>query len=243
MMIWGFVIHLKWFLAISIFLIPVDATSENEDGEGCVRPQQFDYLMLSVMNSGMEGSIQKPSSHSWTIHGLWPQIFKRQDYGYCCAPHQHEYLNPSDLSSIEALLKEFWPSKHDNDFGFWIHEWKRHGTCAQLTEYASKKHFFLKALKLYFITNVDAALAKAGIKYNGIYSAQTILNALGNQLGVPPTLVCRNNVGSNQAISEIRFCFDSKAMKRIACSNPIGTCYKTEQLFLAGNNFNRRSRM
>lgn len=102
---WKFTINLRWFLTVSIILASLNTISGEKDGPGCVRPQRFDYLILSVTNSGMEAQSQKPSSHSWTIHGLWPQIYGRRGFGYCCAPHQHEFLDRQDLGALEVTLK------------------------------------------------------------------------------------------------------------------------------------------
>eukprot|EP01098_Paradermamoeba_levis_P007099 TRINITY_DN2952_c0_g2_i1.p1 TRINITY_DN2952_c0_g2~~TRINITY_DN2952_c0_g2_i1.p1 ORF type:complete len:152 (+),score=42.33 TRINITY_DN2952_c0_g2_i1:120-575(+) len=78
------------------------------------------------------------SSPDFTLHGLWPEW--AQD---CPAPS----FNQRELSSILGEMNMYWlscPGFGTTNTQFWTHEWKKHGSCSNMTEL----NFFSTALKL-----------------------------------------------------------------------------------------------
>lgn len=74
---------------------------------------------------------------NWSIHGLWPE--QRE---YC---HKVPF-NYSALSPILTELDSHWKSCYETNEKFWSHEWKKHGTCSNMSEY----EYFNRGLSLFY---------------------------------------------------------------------------------------------
>ena len=102
------------FAACACFAATSVAVSNNntscDEGDNC-----WDMRMQSV--SGC--------TDGWTLHVLWPQ------WAESCTS---EAFDISQVQSIEDDLNEFWPSCEGSASSFWSHEWKKHGTCSNMTQ-------------------------------------------------------------------------------------------------------------
>ncbi len=69
------------------------------------------------------------ASKIWTVHGLWPTKYGEIGPGFCSGPS----FNPSAIKPILRDLEAHWTNVHKNseEFGFWSHEWEKHGNCAK----------------------------------------------------------------------------------------------------------------
>jgi len=78
-----------------------------------------------------------PHYNYYTIHGLWPS------QNYCT----NTPFSENKIKSIESELNKYWPScpkYHHTNKWLWTHEWTKHGTCTNMTEY----DYFKSALDL-----------------------------------------------------------------------------------------------
>lgn len=88
---------------------------------------------------------------NYTIHGLWPEYSPTKWPQFCNTSWDY---NPSILTPILNEMNLYWYScevKNNNKFSvnnylFWHHEWKKHGTC-QLKQ---PLDYFNETLQLYY---------------------------------------------------------------------------------------------
>nr|XP_022290695.1 ribonuclease-like storage protein [Crassostrea virginica] len=123
--------------------------------------------------------IESPPNQ-WTIHGLWPKNL------YC-----HNSFNIGEISeSARVQLAKLWPNLNasSNNEQFLEREWKKHGSCSNLTI----EQYFKKVIQLASLYNIYNILEKNSIKPSKIHYT--------------PFLV-----------SEIRFCFD-QAFRMMDCN-------------------------
>lgn len=99
------------------------------------------------------------SSNNWTIHGLWPQYTKKTWPEFCNPKRygdftDHTLNQKTKYGTLAKQLPLYWITCHcmsedecfKQDYHFWTHEWKKHGTCQPL----NAEQFFWKVLQLYF---------------------------------------------------------------------------------------------
>jgi ribonuclease I len=102
----------------------------------------FIVTLLSNPIAEYELALQKNTvNNTATIHGLW------LNYSY---PVEHQFCNNStlNLTNISELIPEMeinWGSLYESNVEFWNHEWIKHGTCSNLTQY----EYFSKGLQLH----------------------------------------------------------------------------------------------
>ncbi len=82
-------------------------------------------------------------SANFTIHGLWPTIDEYDWPQYC---NTSSYFNETAIEILQPELQSYWTSCYQTDLKFWGHEWLKHGTCTNLTEF----EYFRKTLDLYY---------------------------------------------------------------------------------------------
>jgi len=103
----------------------------NEDLED----KRFYYLSL------MENT---DNSNGYNIHGLWPQYDLNHYPQYC----KNVIFTMRVLKPIKKDLLKYWkPKKLKDPISFWVHEWKKHGSCmfSEITQY----EYFKITLDLY----------------------------------------------------------------------------------------------
>ena len=64
----------------------------------------------------------------WTVHGIWPSRPHKKAPVFCIGPS----FDSSQITPILPELETHWTDIHKNSpkFGFWEHEWNKHGKCA-----------------------------------------------------------------------------------------------------------------
>ncbi len=88
-----------------------------------------------------EFAVQKWCSHSYMIHGLWPQIDTDSYPTYC---EEVEYTEP-DSGLLETMYQE-WNGCDDS---LWNHEWQKHGSCMKIQNNITENDFFNITLQLF----------------------------------------------------------------------------------------------
>nr|BAE06157.1 RNase Bm2 [Bryopsis maxima]BAE06158.1 RNase Bm2 [Bryopsis maxima] len=154
-----------------------------------------------------------PDDDIFTIHGLWPNREDGTWPSYCDDSAKFDGDLGKDL--LEELSSE-WPSYYGSNYGFWKHEWEKHGTCAGPL-IADERDYFDKTLELKEKYDLMDALTAAGItpSTEEIYSRQGFEDAIKAATGAKPVLLCS---GKNPAtLTEIWMCF-SKDLKPINCT-------------------------
>ena len=98
------------------------------------KDERFYYLSLMI----------NPEDSSLTIHGLWPQYNINSYPQYCKnVPFTMKVLKP-----LKKDLHKYWkPSNIKDPMKFWLHEWRKHGSCifTDITQY----EYFKITLDLY----------------------------------------------------------------------------------------------
>lgn len=80
----------------------------------------------------------------FTIHGLWPEYGAGRWPEYCDRSSQ---FNARSVEDLLPRMKQQWPSFAQGGYGFWAHEWVRHGTCAY-PAITSQHDYFSRVLDL-----------------------------------------------------------------------------------------------
>ena len=180
----------------------------------------FDFYVLALSwspsfceqnkdNKSLQCKINTPRDYAFVVHGLWPQ-FRRGWPEFC----QKNARNPRK-KIINSML-DIMPSR-----GLIKHQWKKHGTCAQLTQ------------KQYF--------AKTRAAYNKIKIPKKLQN-LKNYVTTSPTKIKQAFIGANHGLDrsmmlvtcsrnflrEVRICMD-KALNFIVCPDvKKGACKRSK---------------
>jgi len=91
------------------------------------------------------------------------------------------------MGGIESQLKQDWPNYlNTNDSKFWSSEWEKHGTCSYMMSF----DFFMLALDIYAINDLQAILNNAGILSGGSYNRNRIISTISKFVGVKPEVMC-----------------------------------------------------
>ncbi len=144
----------------------------------------------------------------WTIHGLWPNVTGKTDYGDCTS----EQLNYDNFDeNTKSELKHFWPTliAKNSNFAFHSHEWEKHGTCLNACKYGVEKRdaqsfYFKKTLELR--EKYDPAKF---LKSNNGYTVEELKKAFKDNLGVDVQLVCnKNKEDKKENLVEIRLALE-----------------------------------
>lgn len=101
---------------------------------------------------------------------------------------------------------------------FWLHEWKKHGTCAEeLLSLNSESKYFAQALKWFQQYNIKNLLSKVNIMPDVQYNFTEFYECLRNELKIKPEITCFKNEGTHEQYPfEIRICFNKK-LEAIDC--------------------------
>ena len=104
----------------------------------CFRLEEKDkrFYYLSLMINSDDSSI--------TIHGLWPQHDVGSYPQYC----KNVRFTMKVLKPLKKDLHKYWkPNNTKDPMKFWLHEWRKHGSCifTDITQY----EYFKITLDLY----------------------------------------------------------------------------------------------
>ncbi len=68
-----------------------------------------------------------------TVHGLWPE-YQTGDWPSFCNNEKFDVAKVTEAVGLERM-EDMWPSMSSNDDAhLWEHEWKKHGTCSNLSQ-------------------------------------------------------------------------------------------------------------
>lgn len=223
---------MKSYLAIALVITAIYGASGRAT-EQCQRDKKFDIALLSVQWA--PGVCTKPDNDNkfkpckvkyedeFTIHGMWPNYFDNSYPSNCCF---EQYLNKANLDSITSQLKKYWKSLYDNDsWGFWIHEWKKHGTCAKFSALKGQFNYFNTTLNLFKQMPIGDWLATAGIKpSNTGVALESVREAIRKGFKGRPQLACSGSTSGLPILTEIRFCFDPETLGPLDCPAETNSC-------------------
>lgn len=118
----------------------------------------FWILILSTLAYTMnitydDLALKKCEFNQWSIHGFWPEYNKTNWPQFCNSSRYNEF-QPKTILPILDLMNKYWYNCNSNNlmdnWSFWVHEWKKHGTCQPLSasEYFKNTiNVFLEAQK------------------------------------------------------------------------------------------------
>ena len=99
------------------------------------KDKRFYYLSIMISPNSINGC---------NIHGLWPQ-YDMDSYPQFCKNVQ---FSMKVLKPLRKDLNKYWKPKGIKDpMRFWLHEWRKHGSCiySEITQY----EYFKITLDLY----------------------------------------------------------------------------------------------
>jgi len=152
---------------------------------------------------------------TFTIHGLWPDVFSGDSPQYC----QGEDLDMEALQPLLSSLLQLWPNVYAGKTAesFWEHEWDKHGKCAVASgDFESQEAYFSFALTQVTRYNAYQILAQAGIgPSDQPQNLTTILNVLDETFYYRFNVVCQKQ-GDRFLLSEVQVCFNT-SQKPVDC--------------------------
>jgi len=197
-----------------------DSWSEISAPFGCSLDSSYDFVLLVLQwPKGQRKIDNSKVSNDFTLHGLWPSNDGEDYKNYPCECSKEVFKSWELKQTLIIDLNTHFPTLYaGNSFGFWAHEWKKHGTCAgKLPGCNTISNYFQKALDLRNQVKLVNALKTAGIMPSDTkaYSPRQIIAAVKTGTGVKPLLGCSFFDGY-KAISQISFCYDTR-LKLIEC--------------------------
>lgn len=174
---------------------------------------------------------------TWTVHGLWPSLRTSQGPEFCNVSSPGVDFDPDSLAPILAQLAQFWPNLYrDSQFyGFWKHEWCKHGTCAVSVEDVDKEvKYFGKGIDLRKTFDLSSILSNGGITPSDdkTYEYVEFMKALVDGLGAQPKIACvYDKETKTQYIAQIEFCL-SKQFEIIQCPTKHSETKETQKDFV-----------
>nr|CCH50735.1 S1-RNase [Antirrhinum hispanicum] len=164
---------------------------------------------------------RKPLPSDFTIHGLWPD--NRSWPLYNC---QFDFDIPEvGDQKFRQKLDVIWPDlrlkrKRDPEQGFWITEWKRHGSCA-LPD-ISFIDYFTTATRLNKKFNIRDILGRGKLYPGDSYDLQQVESTLTKFIKKVTVVKCPNGF-----LTEVIVCFDPSGTSIIDCPGPYPCTYVT----------------
>ncbi len=76
-------------------------------------------------------ALKKCNGPNWSIHGLWPE-YDQKSWPQFCDNSRYKDLTEAVIAPILPLMQQYWFSCGNDNWGFWVHEWQKHGTCQPL---------------------------------------------------------------------------------------------------------------
>jgi len=166
-----------------------------------------------------------PTVKSWTVHGLWPSVWKGEEPFFC---NKSLIFDFSQIASLQVQMQAQWPNLYNDTEpdSFWKHEWEKHGTCAlTVGATANEFKFFSQGLALNAKYDIASMLAKGGIvpDPNAKYNYKQFIDAIQSQTGQEPVLGCTYEKLPDgtpfHLIEQIEICLD-KSFSVISCYDP-----------------------
>ncbi|CAH8297929.1 unnamed protein product [Schistosoma turkestanicum] len=179
---------------------------------GLIWPPTYCYSYIRPIPDGVT---------SFTIHGLWPQIYP--DITPNCTPTVK--FNLTLLDPLRPELDHKWPCLRDCSAAevFWENEFKKHGHCAvQDPQIRSVFGYFKAAVEVYNKTDLLNTLERNNIVPSNrtLYNRTYFQNVLKKEYGFPGWLLCRQGRGKGVTyynFEEVRFCMN-RSFAHINCT-------------------------
>ncbi|KAG6543162.1 hypothetical protein Mapa_015411 [Marchantia paleacea] len=191
----------------------------------------FDYYVFSQQwpgtfcrtKSSCCKNVVKPVK--FTVHGLWPENEDNTWPSCCSGPGFDE----SKVAELYDYLVEYWPTLSCNSpqqckgrksgpYGFWQHEWEKHGTCSYPI-IPDEATYFSVGLNLHLRYDISKILSDAGFfPSSRKYKTSDMKAAVSDAIGAKPAFSCKG-----QLINEIWVCL-TKELKIRDCGMPANTC-------------------
>lgn len=159
---------------------------------------KFDFLVFTQswsptkcflwMERSSKNLCSLPKNDEWTVHGLWPSRHKSWGPSFC---NHTERFSSDKIDSLKPQMETKWRDLHKNSKPdwFWMHEWRKHGTCAgEILN--SQYEYFSKCLELFDRYNMKDVLTKANILPNQKYNFQDYLDGVEKVLGKKSQITC-----------------------------------------------------
>ncbi|XP_053211264.1 uncharacterized protein LOC128394915 [Panonychus citri] len=212
----------------SICLIVVTfASGVLSASDSCQKDKAFDIALLSVQWApGICANSDRKCvkyGNEFTIHGMWPNYADNSYPQFCC---YQQYLNKGVLDPIRSKMDAHWRSLYDQDsWSFWIHEWKKHGTCAKFSALVGQFNYFNRTLDLFEELKLSSWLSESGIKpsESGV-ALETVREALRKGFTKRPQIACNGSGSGLPLMTEIRFCYDPESLKPVDCPAETKSC-------------------
>ncbi|ARF09950.1 T2 family ribonuclease [Indivirus ILV1] len=174
----------------------------------------WDYILFvqvwpgSWINNGP--LLYKFNNSYFTIHGLWPQYYNGSWPQFC----NHDKFNYLAIKNISQYLEMYW-TNFKNAKDLWVHEYKKHATCAENDPLLSTEYqYFLTGLILRNKYNIFSVLKNNSIVPSNIikYSTKGLVKVLSKGFNNTIVMLCNEN----NILNEIRFCLD-KNLEQFDC--------------------------
>lgn len=228
----------------ALLCLAVDSVSgrHHEHGHGKGNPNQsneFDMIVFAQQwpqSVCIEGNLTHHYACSvaqnistWTVHGMWPTVNGTLGPNYCDDTNKFQ---PGPIAPILSELVEHWPNLHTDDtfYGFWTHEWDKHGTCAQsLPALQGELNFFNMGITLNKKFNILEMLSPLVPSLEG-YDLVTLQSRFKSVLGAEPAYSCfyEKKYGV-QYLKQIDICLD-KSFAVVDCKHSSGGCIESKPL-------------
>lgn len=182
-----------------------NSTASNVDS-CCVESPGGVVLFTQLWNTDVPNS----PSHSWTIHGSWPDNCDGT-YGQFCNFENTEVDDVEKIlldhgeDKLVNYMNQFWLNNNGTNKDFWLHEFNKHGTCmstikpscygSNYTNGLNVVDFFKMSVRQYHELPTFTWLANAGIvpSYSQTYKAEDIESALEKAFGYKVFVGCTNH--------------------------------------------------
>lgn len=186
----------------------------------CKTNYKFDYIQLTLMwppgscSTSPKVCIREVNNH-FTIHGMWPTIKGTEEPSNCCFDNTFDFRA---LEPIMPILNEYWFSYYDTkNYGFWSHEWLKHGTCGRdVPKLRGEANYFENTVNLGSKLPILQVLRNASITPDNqkVYKSIDIYNAL-QSISFGKVLQIDCDYEHNQPIpilTGVNFCYDDKLL-------------------------------
>ncbi|KAM1051723.1 hypothetical protein FF1_033280 [Malus domestica] len=202
------------YTLIAIFLLPVSSDFPTQT----LGATPYEYLMFTQQ---WPKAVNKNSRLTkFTIHGLWPSNFSGKKL-ICTGTNFSKSKMPPEL---EEELNISWPDvERGRNWGFWEHEYNKHGTCSE--DIFDQTKYFELANKMRKTLDIAQMLKKRKI-------VPVVAAIKKENQNKSPSIRCKERKGSAELLLvEVVVCYDHDGKEAIDCPDN-RTCGSPNQSIL-----------
>lgn len=161
----------------------------------------YDYQSLEITWRPTDCKFNKCEpgyvSDDFNIHGLWPDYFNGSYPQFC------KELPFNITTETREVLKVYWRSFKKDYESFWVHEWKKHGTCME--PLLTCDNYFLKTVKIFQEINIMKRFNDKGVFPCNLkkYSIETLSSSFEKK-----TLFFCKKKNDAYYLSAVHVCYD-----------------------------------